>query len=56
MNVNETQGCDEVVSSPGRCHWLLIHEPNRINVPCDTVKARPAARAGALVKDGSEHL
>ena len=50
MKFNETQGYNGVVSSPVRCHWLPIYERNSINVPCDTVKARPAARAAVLCR------
>ena len=45
-----------MVSSPERCHWLLIHTLNCINVPCGTVEVRPATRAGALVKAIFNHL
>jgi len=48
--------CDRVVSGPGRCHGLLMHTWNCINVPCGTVRARPAVRAGTLVRAVFKHL
>ena len=44
------KGCDRVVGCPGRWQWLQMRARIGTTVPCDAVQARPAGRAGALVK------